>query len=59
MSRRFFVYDITTPMEDFVASFADPVDAKEWGQKKFGDSCYVSDVSLHEKIKLGIAKKKR
>lgn len=59
MTTRYFVYDITTTMEEFVASFASRTDANEWGQGKFGANSYVSDVAHHDKIKLGHAKKSR
>lgn len=46
---RWFVYDVRGDMEDFVASFADVADAREFGRTKFGDNAYVTNFALHEK----------
>lgn len=60
MNTRFFVYDIRTIMEHFVASFADKVDADKFGADKFGEHAYVSDFALHEKTATrGRAKKEK
>jgi collagenase-like PrtC family protease len=59
MTIRYFVYDIRGQLEEFVASFADRADAVDFGQRKFGEHAYVTDVAHHDKIKLGVAKKVR
>lgn len=46
---RYYVYDIRTQMEDFVASFADHKDAREFAVQRFGDHGVVTMRSLHEK----------
>lgn len=43
----YYVYDISTTMSEFVASFAVYQHAKDWGTKMFGDNAYVSDRRLH------------
>ena len=47
-NRVYYVYDISTTMTDFCASFAVYQHAKEWGEAMFGEKCYVSDVRLHK-----------
>ena len=59
MSTRYFVYDITSTMEDFVASYASKPDAESFAKQKFGDNGIVFDVALHDKIKVGFAKPRK
>jgi len=59
MNVRWFVYDIRGQMEEFHASFASRDDAAQYGHLRFGEHAYITDVSHHDKVKLGIAKKAR
>lgn len=46
-TQRWYVYDIRTQLEDFVACFADIDEAREWGDSKFGEHAYVTQYASH------------
>lgn len=57
---RWFVYDIRTDLEDFVASFLEINDAIKFGKEKFGSYAYVTYHKMHEKCnKIGKARNKK
>ncbi len=43
----YYVYDVSTTMSEFCASFAVRKHAEEWGKLMFGENSYVSDRRLH------------